>query len=543
MIFFFGETQSPSSQEDTAKEPSTSIEKPPSIPRRGVSFSEHLVSPGRGEPKTPSPAVVSPKQAAPSQGEGGTSSHGKPNPQSASGLESNSIIGVVPQRHNNLYYLWYSSALLLGSLAVPLGLLIMAFVRGRLATKEADLQEITTDVNISTTDYLPNVPEKCLQQTVVTEPDPGGIVPVTSFPSGSSAAALPFFCAYETEVLLPTPNAIKSYGYFLPRHLNAEFCPFILYEFLVPRHASYSTLQPQLEAKSGLREILSFKNKSKPWEKTKVVISVGGHPEDQIHFASLVKVRGRMREFTLSLITASIHYKASGINIDWKHLKDSDCTTDQHDNILLHILEDIRAVSDFNNRPLLLSVSLEPDLARNKKDIKPLEALVDYLLVHTHRLRPSTGPCLTDSTERNSLVKEIVSRMADSSKLCVSFSMLMRGQMPDTVQKDPTPAFPYSRTKGLATPYDICSLRRTGTPKGVPCDDIIVAGSGGRYEFGWDGAETIEKYVTSRPTTRPCVVYRDLAATDFLSKCTVPFKKFSNVFQAYKTAFQSLPGP
>lgn len=157
--------------------------------------------------------------------------------------------------------------------------------------------------------------------------------------------------------------------------------------------------------------------------KTKVLVALGGYPEDSPQFSRLGRDPVAMDTLVVDIVTMMVDLRLDGIAIHWV-VPTGACQPFDVQSTLSALFANVRKLLNLNNLSALMTLILPYGDAVTVDSMPP--DLVDFFFFMTHEFLPdkaNTGVCEYVTTEALTFLTSIPGYNKHQRKLCVGISM------------------------------------------------------------------------------------------------------------------------
>ncbi|KAL1482958.1 hypothetical protein MTO96_033461 [Rhipicephalus appendiculatus] len=295
---------------------------------------------------------------------------------------------------------------------------------------------------------------------------------------------------------------------FTMAHIAAPYCGRLVYSYFVPRNEGLATLVPSLEESTGLSHLAQLRVQNK-WSHLSVIVTIGGHEEDDAHFSYLGQEPLRLARFARAVVLLAQHYSLDGVNVEWLRLEGTVCGSRNDLHALMLLLRYWRGLARANRmRGFVISFTLHLQSSWNEH-IKGLESDIDLLFLGPIYTR-SSSICPINPAKRVGFFNDVTAKvMLPRERVCSSFTLLLRHR-----NARGQPARMGDNEDGYSTHWEAGKLPLIDvTAAGVGCDQWRVT-SGGLFghEFSSDRSVALRHYVNRTGTQDGtlCLLLQDL---------------------------------
>ncbi|KAK8762938.1 hypothetical protein V5799_034452 [Amblyomma americanum] len=272
----------------------------------------------------------------------------------------------------------------------------------------------TGATSIATTDTsTQSTPPPCMESVVLpTLPTHFQIGPTYNSTTPTSPSR-PFFCLFNSSRVVPDYNPLytgTSWNYMF-QTLPFSLCPNILYWSVGVENGTITSRMPAFDAQHGLSQLRTITD-AQGYPDIKLLLALGGYPEDSPHFTRIVQDPAMLQRLMDSVVNAMQNFRLDGVTVDWVEPKPG-CENPDDLRLLGELLRNIR--STFNSQGFahaITSVILDVNAA-NEHLVDSVYSEVNYFFLATHRVRLPRNPSMEHLCANiTSLVHSVLERYA-----------------------------------------------------------------------------------------------------------------------------------
>lgn len=295
---------------------------------------------------------------------------------------------------------------------------------------------------------------------------------------------------------------------FTMAHIAGPYCGRLVYSYFVPRNEGLATLVPDLEESTGLGKLAQLRAQNR-WSRLSVIVTIGGHEEDDAHFSYLGQEPLRLARFARALVHMAQRFSLEGVNLEWLRLEGTVCGSRNDIQALVMLLRYLRGLARANGRGrFTIAFTLHMQSSWNEH-IKGFEKDIDVLFLGPIYTRASRI-CPINPAKRVRFFNEVSAKVTlPRERICSSFTLLLRHR---NDRGHPTRIG--DNEDGYATHWEASQLPLTEvTAAGVGCDQWRVAqGRLFGQEFASDRSAALQHYVNNTGTHdgKLCLLLQDL---------------------------------
>ncbi|XP_065295351.1 uncharacterized protein [Dermacentor albipictus] len=295
---------------------------------------------------------------------------------------------------------------------------------------------------------------------------------------------------------------------FTVAHIAAPYCGRLVYSYFVPRNEGLATLVPALEKSVGLSHLAELRARNK-WSRLSVIVTIGGHEEDDAHFSYLGQEPRRLARFARSVMLLTQRFGLDGVNVEWLRLEGTVCGSRNDPLALVLLLRYLRGLAKAN-RLLGFTIAFTLHLQSSwNEHIKGIQEDIDLIFLGPIYTR-SSRICPIHPAKRVRFFNEVTSKVAlPLEHVCSSFTLLLRHR-----NARGRPVSVGDSEEGYATQWEASQLPLIEvTAASVGCDQWrVTPGRLFGHEFASDGSAALQHYVNHTGTHdgRLCLLLQDL---------------------------------
>ncbi|KAH6924688.1 hypothetical protein HPB50_021829 [Hyalomma asiaticum] len=364
--------------------------------------------------------------------------------------------------------IWVLCVLIGATLILPVGILLLSYLFTPLAKAIAGANETNSTESFQVTDKMPGLAEARLPSHCYQEPrliDDVQNVSAYNVVKQRQGAKLDLYCLYNNSRFL-TGSAYD----FLPQNLPLSMCRYVVYWSIGVKDGRPVSRVPKFDSAYGLEQLrTTFDQLGVP--DVKILVAVGGYPEDNTQLSLLSRHPDALTGFAGSMTDLITSYRLDGVAIHWV-LSDPACEESGDEYFALQSI--VAALRDgFARKGLssLLTVIVPADEDVAHPLVELVIDFVDYVFIETQALRPSPplayDVCREVGSQVSSLVMSQRNYTGNEHKFCVTLSVA-----PWEVEAS-APASSGQRPQLL----NISSSSRFGGPPGVGSLSEICVGT------------------------------------------------------------------
>ncbi|KAH6923889.1 hypothetical protein HPB50_008416 [Hyalomma asiaticum] len=232
----------------------------------------------------------------------------------------------------------------------------------------------------------PNVPPACLKPVSL----PAISVPLSILPDPvpgpSRQPVRPFFCLYNNTAVLLSRNYSDvrvSYDYTL-EVLPFDLCHYVIYWSVTIANGNVTSRLPVFDQQHGLYHLRNVTD-SLGFSSVKILLALGGYPEDGPHFSILGHDPVTLNRLTANVIYAMRSFRLDGVAVHWVD-PGSTCRGPDDHGIVAALLRMLRQAFDSNALSHVIVTAMLDGREPVERLLSTSKDVVDYFFLTDPRL-------------------------------------------------------------------------------------------------------------------------------------------------------------
>lgn len=375
-------------------------------------------------------------------------------------------------------HVWFLFIITTGTFVLPMGLVILPYFtyssKDNVSVTEFIISSSSSShkspVTRTTIDPWAAVPPECLQNVRLEDslvhihdsvPDNSGMI---------SPTRRPFFCLFNNS------RFRKYFGRdFIPEQFPFGLCPNIIYWSMAIMDGKVKSRTPNFDNKYGLWRLKNISD-HRSNNQTKILMALGGYPQDEPHFRRLGRDPKVMGALVANIAEVVTQYRLDGIAIHWAW-SEGNCEQPDDSLTLSSLLGNLKNVFQLNGLQTVLALMLPANKSLADRLVEPLASYIDFFFFDTHLVTPFPITFDMCGVRKNAAVNFLLSLRGYGSqqhKLCTSASITPMAvtfsgthtSLSNPVYKRPSLV---SRTEGKIAMFELCQL--------LTCNDSTTTSS------------------------------------------------------------------
>ncbi|KAH7933751.1 hypothetical protein HPB49_016784 [Dermacentor silvarum] len=329
-------------------------------------------------------------------------------------------------RRFGLLHVWILCVVIVATLILPVGMIILSYFVTPLAkaigasTNETNNTESSGVTSLTTTGvWWAGVPAHCHREPRLLD----NVQNVSAYNPGiqRQGGYLNIFCLYNNSRFL-TGNLYD----FLPMNLPVRLCRYVVYWSIGVESGIPLSRVPKFDVSYGLEQLRTTLDRLGTPD-VKILVAVGGYPEDNLQLTFLGRHTDALTRFADWMARLTASYRLDGVAIHWKAAEPGCQGTGNEEEALRSIVAELRTTFTLKSLPGLVTVIVPADAGVAYPLVEHVIDLVDYVFIETETLRPSPplsyDACKDVSGQILDLVQNHQNYSGNEHKFCVAMSV------------------------------------------------------------------------------------------------------------------------
>ncbi|KAH7938789.1 hypothetical protein HPB52_000324 [Rhipicephalus sanguineus] len=295
----------------------------------------------------------------------------------------------------------------------------------------------TTAVPLTSTSPWPNVPSACIAPVAWSTLPPRLNVSAPYSFGPSNESSRPVFCLYNNTRVNVWRNITNSRWDYVFATMPFAFCPYVVYWSVGIEDGNLTSRQPSFDEHYGLGRLRAIVD-SLNFNTIKILLALGGYPEDAPHFSRLGWDKEVMGRLMGNVADALNMFGLNGITLHWVEAR-AGCDGPDDVTVLKTLLHSFRTC--FNDRMLpdvMITIILELNRA-SQLVVQEAADVVDHFFLATQHEGRYTQRAFYEICEARTtaihaayrmFVSGLPSKTLRRSQLCLSDSLSLRLDFP-----------------------------------------------------------------------------------------------------------------
>ncbi|KAL1415340.1 hypothetical protein MTO96_035192 [Rhipicephalus appendiculatus] len=336
----------------------------------------------------------------------------------------------------------------------------------------------------------PSVPSTCIVPVTLSTPPPRLNVgaPYSFGPTNESSR--PVFCLFNNTRVYAWHNITNSPWNYVFAILPFELCPYVVYWSVGIEDGNVTSRLPSFDGQYGLHRLRAIAD-SLNFKTIKILLALGGYPEDAPHFWRLVWDKEIMNRLLSNVVDSLYTFGLSGVTVHWVAAR-AGCQGPDDVAVLKTLLRSFRTW--FNSKMMfdvLVTVILELNRA-SQMVVQEAADVVDHFFLATQNADRNAP-----STDLQDTCKFRTKNMHDAYRMFPGSSCFLHGANQVTMDNFPDRMFMIDDASEVQKRLDFAEINVT----------LLVSAPG--------------------DSSQACVLLHDLDADNYVDQCGGRFTRYA----------------